>query len=367
MGDSNEIRPGRHCIFALHAHLVFVTKYRHRVFTTHHLERMEEIMRAVCVDFECELVEFNGESNHVQSTHGPCRPSRVSLHHRPEGRRTSLHFGSGPARRRARGACANCWKPGGPRRADEYGTTPLYRASVQGATEAVRLLLAHGADPDTPEPPHPQQTGPGTPPLLWAVRNGHRETVELLLAAGADPEIPGTPLTIAAQGGRYGIVRSLPAHGADPAGADPRGRTPLAIATRLASADPVALLAEQWAGPDREYSVHRRPAGDGTDVITLRYGDQGQGGETSIQDGHAAIARLLGGLGRGGCGKLRIPLSWCGIRNTSRAGSRVSAHSHYLFLVERIHRDDQPRTRVRNAVMFSRICSIRNSGSKSSR
>jgi putative transposase len=26
---------------------------------------MEEIMRAVCDDFACELVEFNGENNHV--------------------------------------------------------------------------------------------------------------------------------------------------------------------------------------------------------------------------------------------------------------------------------------------------------------
>jgi REP element-mobilizing transposase RayT len=26
---------------------------------------MEEIMGSVCSDFECELVEFNGESNHV--------------------------------------------------------------------------------------------------------------------------------------------------------------------------------------------------------------------------------------------------------------------------------------------------------------
>ena len=26
---------------------------------------MEEIMRAVCADFETELVEFNGEANHV--------------------------------------------------------------------------------------------------------------------------------------------------------------------------------------------------------------------------------------------------------------------------------------------------------------
>lgn len=65
MDRINGIRTGRHCIFALHTHLVFVTKYRHRVFTARHLERMEEIMRAVCADFECELVEFNGEGSHV--------------------------------------------------------------------------------------------------------------------------------------------------------------------------------------------------------------------------------------------------------------------------------------------------------------
>lgn len=45
--------------------MVFVTKYRHKVFADAHLKRMEEIMRAVCADFECELVEFNGENNHV--------------------------------------------------------------------------------------------------------------------------------------------------------------------------------------------------------------------------------------------------------------------------------------------------------------
>lgn len=45
--------------------MVFVTKYRHAVFTARHLERLEEIMRAVCADFECELREFNGETNHV--------------------------------------------------------------------------------------------------------------------------------------------------------------------------------------------------------------------------------------------------------------------------------------------------------------
>jgi putative transposase len=65
MTDYDTIRTGRHCIFVLHAHLVFVTKYRHRVFTDQHLHRMEQIMRNVCADFECELVEFNGETDHV--------------------------------------------------------------------------------------------------------------------------------------------------------------------------------------------------------------------------------------------------------------------------------------------------------------
>jgi putative transposase len=45
--------------------LVFVTKYRHPVFTARHLERMEQIMRAVCADFGAELREFNGEAEHV--------------------------------------------------------------------------------------------------------------------------------------------------------------------------------------------------------------------------------------------------------------------------------------------------------------
>lgn len=42
-----------------------MTKFRHEVFLDTHLNRMEEIMRDVCVDFETELAEFNGENDHV--------------------------------------------------------------------------------------------------------------------------------------------------------------------------------------------------------------------------------------------------------------------------------------------------------------
>ena len=65
MGEYGDVRTGRHCEFLLHAHLVFVTKFRHPVFRDQHLTRLEEVMRSVCRDFEVELVEFNGEANHV--------------------------------------------------------------------------------------------------------------------------------------------------------------------------------------------------------------------------------------------------------------------------------------------------------------
>lgn len=65
MTHNDDIRTGRHCVFALHAHLVFVTKCRCRVFADRHLTRLEEVMRVVCADFETELVEFDGETDHV--------------------------------------------------------------------------------------------------------------------------------------------------------------------------------------------------------------------------------------------------------------------------------------------------------------
>jgi len=65
MGHEVDVRTGRHVVYAMHAHLVFVTKYRRKVFTDAHLTRLEAIFRDVCTDFECELVEFNGETDHV--------------------------------------------------------------------------------------------------------------------------------------------------------------------------------------------------------------------------------------------------------------------------------------------------------------
>lgn len=65
MTDATEIRHGRHCVFNLHVHLVFVTKYRRGVFTGEVLADLRGIFAAVCQDFSTELVEFDGEDDYV--------------------------------------------------------------------------------------------------------------------------------------------------------------------------------------------------------------------------------------------------------------------------------------------------------------
>lgn len=65
MIENNDIRRGRHCVFMMHSHLVFVTKFRRGVFTKEILDDMRPIFASVCADFEAELAEFDGEDDHV--------------------------------------------------------------------------------------------------------------------------------------------------------------------------------------------------------------------------------------------------------------------------------------------------------------
>lgn len=58
-------RTGRHCVFVLHCHLIFITRYRGKVFNAAQLATLERIIRNVCGQFECEVVDFNEKSDHV--------------------------------------------------------------------------------------------------------------------------------------------------------------------------------------------------------------------------------------------------------------------------------------------------------------
>lgn len=65
MSKINDIRTGRYCVFSMHVHLVFVTKYRRRVFDNAAIDRLRELFSKICADFEAELQEMDGEVDHV--------------------------------------------------------------------------------------------------------------------------------------------------------------------------------------------------------------------------------------------------------------------------------------------------------------
>ena len=65
MDEKQAIRSGRHCVFAMHAHLIFVTKYRRSVFDGDAIERLSQHFQRVANDFEARVVECNGEENHI--------------------------------------------------------------------------------------------------------------------------------------------------------------------------------------------------------------------------------------------------------------------------------------------------------------
>lgn len=61
----DELRQGRHVVFRLHVHLVFVPKYRRKIFDADVLDRLKNAFSTVCGAFEATLDEFNGERDHV--------------------------------------------------------------------------------------------------------------------------------------------------------------------------------------------------------------------------------------------------------------------------------------------------------------
>lgn len=54
-----------HCSFNLNYHLVMVTKYRRKCITAPMLERLKVICTELTEKWDCELLEFNGEADHV--------------------------------------------------------------------------------------------------------------------------------------------------------------------------------------------------------------------------------------------------------------------------------------------------------------
>ena len=55
----------RHSVTKLIVHLVFTTKYRRKLFDGDMIEQLREAFESACEKLECELLEMDGEADHV--------------------------------------------------------------------------------------------------------------------------------------------------------------------------------------------------------------------------------------------------------------------------------------------------------------
>ncbi|MBI3330171.1 MAG: IS200/IS605 family transposase [Nitrospinae bacterium] len=65
MAARQELKTLYHCVYNLQYHLVLVTKYRRKCITTAMLARLREILAATTAKWGGELIECNGEADHV--------------------------------------------------------------------------------------------------------------------------------------------------------------------------------------------------------------------------------------------------------------------------------------------------------------
>jgi putative transposase len=65
MPRDNQFRAGRHVVYQLQAHLVFIPKYRRSVINERVFDLLCAAWLQVCEDFECELRETGWQSDHV--------------------------------------------------------------------------------------------------------------------------------------------------------------------------------------------------------------------------------------------------------------------------------------------------------------
>jgi ankyrin repeat protein len=197
-----------------------------------------------------------------------------------------------------------------------YGRPARPSTSKESALDLMRVLLAHGANPNATlksaalaraHTPGEGTLGEGTTPLMRAARNGDAPAMRLLLAHGADPAMVQknhtTVLMLAAGVGRgLGVfakeysteaemldaVKVLIEHHVDVNAVNDSGQTALHFAAQ-ASDDVVKLLAANGAKLDAKDKQGRTPLD-----AALGVGGRGRaGGPAPVREETAALLRQL--------------------------------------------------------------------------
>jgi ankyrin repeat protein len=168
--------------------------------------------------------------------------------------------------------------------------------------EALRLLLALGANPSDPD------AGAWTA-LNFAVVGSNRDLIDSLLEAGADPNVGQassglTPLESAARDSNAYAVAQLITHGADPNAVPSRGLTPLYFGIQEQSEDCVRALLSNGA------NARFRFKGDWTPMLY------------AVQTGNLDIVKQLRAAGASVVDVCK-PEGWSPLHIAAKEGHRV--------------------------------------------
>jgi putative transposase len=63
--DKLKLKSRSNGVYKLYYHIIFSVRYRRKAITPDMLERLKEELTRLCRLWECELVEFGGEADHV--------------------------------------------------------------------------------------------------------------------------------------------------------------------------------------------------------------------------------------------------------------------------------------------------------------
>lgn len=55
----------RHSVTKLVVHLIFTTKYRRKLLDGDMIEQLRDALTSACAGLECDLIEMNGEADHI--------------------------------------------------------------------------------------------------------------------------------------------------------------------------------------------------------------------------------------------------------------------------------------------------------------
>lgn len=156
-------------------------------------------------------------------------------------------------------------------RFDTKGSLPIHLATLNGHLEAVKLLIANGADVNAGD-------GDNSTPIFCAGYRGYLDILNTLVDHGATIEVRDnlnvTPLLASAWGGNLDMVRFLGEKGASFDVRDNRGYTPLLASARSGNPELVEYLLDKGVDINAQNNggisaVYMAASGDHAEVLDL--------------------------------------------------------------------------------------------------